>query len=156
MIYGRGLAPVNTGAKPLRNLVEYICYCLNSNHFHLILKQSEKRGISEFMKHLAGVYTTFFNQKYKRSGSLFQGSFKAIHIETNEYLLWLSGYINGNIKIHRKDQAENYKWSSYLDYLGKRIGTLCDKKIIFSQFENASVYHEFVNMTIKELEIEKI
>src|SRR3989344_9254089 len=53
-------------------LVRVICYCLNPNHFHLILEQLVGGGISEFMKRLGG-YTKYVNNKYKRSGALFQG-----------------------------------------------------------------------------------
>ncbi|MCK4891204.1 MAG: hypothetical protein KAS78_00915, partial [Candidatus Pacebacteria bacterium] len=95
-------------------------------------------------------YTMFFNKKYNRSGSLFQGRYKLIHIDTNKYLLWLSGYVNGNAGIHKITEAENYKWCSYPDYLNKRNGTLCSKDIILSQFKNLEEYKKFVDMTIKE------
>jgi putative transposase len=52
-------------------LVEIICYCLNPNHYHFILKQNTEKGISEFIKRLATGHTTYFNLKYNRSGSLF-------------------------------------------------------------------------------------
>ncbi len=51
-----------------------------------------------------GLSTMFFNNKYERSGSLFQGVFKAIHIDSNEYLLYLSAYVNGNNFIHGYDK----------------------------------------------------
>ena len=131
-------------------LVEIVCYCLNSSHYHFLLKQLVDNGIEKFMHKLGIGYTKFFNKKYNRSGSLFQGTFKAIHIDSNEYLLWLSGYINGNIEIHEIDKAKKHKWCSYSDYLGKRKGTLCKKEIILSQFKNLEEYENFVNMTIKE------
>jgi len=126
----------------LPKLVEIICYCLNSNHYHLILRQLTENGITLFMRKLATGYTNHFNQKYNRSGVLFQGKFKSVYVDSNEYLLWLSGYINGNIEIHRIDKAENHRWSSYPDYLGKRSGTLCNKKIVLSQFNVSSDYKE--------------
>ncbi len=131
-------------------LADVICYCLNSNHFHLILKQLREKGIEKFMHKLGTGYTKHFNQKYKRSGSLFQGPFKAVHIDSNEYLLWLSGYVNGNVEIHNIDRAENYKWCSYPDYLGKRNGTLCNEEIILSQFKSLDEYKKFVDMVIME------
>jgi len=146
----RGSTPCE-GVEPLRkHLVEFICYCLNRNHYHFILKQLENKGISEFMKRLSGGYTGYFNQKHKRSGSLFQGTYKAIHIKTDSYLLWLSGYINGNAEIHKISKAENWIWGSYLDYAGKRGGTLCHKETILSQFEDANEYKDLVSVIIKE------
>ncbi|MDD5031680.1 MAG: transposase [Patescibacteria group bacterium] len=146
----RSLAPLR-GAKPLRKpLVEFICYCLNPNHYHFILRQVLNKGISEFMKKLAGGYTCYFNIEYKRSGSLFENTFKAIHIKSDSYFLWLSGYINGNAEIHKIARAENWIWASYLDYMGKRGGTLCNKEIILSQFENKDEYKDLVDTIIKE------
>ena len=49
------------------NLVNFICYCLNQNHFHIVLKQTTNGGISEFMKRISSGYTTHFNFKYRRS-----------------------------------------------------------------------------------------
>ena len=96
-----------------KKLVNFICYCLNPNHFHFILKQLVDNGISEFMKRLGG-YTKYFNEKEKRSGALFQGSFKSIHVNTNEYLLLLSAYVNLNDKVHRGTSLGRWtsKWKS--------------------------------------------
>jgi len=134
-------------------LVEIVCYCLNPNHFHLILKQLQEKGISKFMLKVSTGYTMFFNNKYERSGSLFQGVFKAIHIDSNEYLLYLSAYVNGNNFIHGYDKdndkeakpprgglaSENLEWKycSALDYIGKRNGTLCKKDVILDQFADS-------------------
>ena len=67
-------------------LVQIICYCLNPNHYHLLLKEIKDGGISEFMKRVGGGYTWYFNNKHKRSGTLFQGRFKSVHIKSNEQL----------------------------------------------------------------------
>jgi len=131
-------------------LVNVICYCLSPNHFHLILEQLKERGIEKFMHKLGTGYTKYFNQKYNRSGSLFQGSFQSIHINTNEYLLWLSGYVNGNIEIHNIAEVGNYKWCSYQDYVEQRGGNLCNRKKIISQFSGTREYGTYVSMVIKE------
>ena len=142
-----GLSPEASG---LSTLEEFITYCLNPNHFHFLLKQLRDNGIRIFMHKLGTGYTCYFNQKYNRSGSLFQGPFKAIHIKSDSYLLWLSGYINGNAEIHKIAKAENWIWGSYLDYTGKRRGMLCNKNIILSQFETIEEYRDLVNIIIKE------
>ncbi|MEA3463728.1 MAG: transposase [Patescibacteria group bacterium] len=136
--------------KKLPKLVEIICYCLIPNHYHLILKQLVDNGISMFMHKLADSYSHYFNKKYDRLGSLFQGTYQAIHINTDSYLLWLSGYVNGNIEIHKIAKAEKWPWSSYLDYLGKRNGTLYNKKVILDQFQDIKEYKNLVNIIIKE------
>ncbi|MEN8252487.1 MAG: transposase, partial [Patescibacteria group bacterium] len=124
-------------------LVEIICYCLNSNHYHMILKQKEDGGIEKFMQKLGTSYVMYFNKKQKRNGSLFQGKFKSIHIDSNEYLLYLSAYINQNHFIHGyKDK--NWQYSSYLDFTGERSGILCNKEEILGQFRDVKDYKEFV------------
>ena len=77
-------------------LVEFVVYCLNPNHYHFALRQLEENGIKKFMQRLGTAYAMYFNKKYKRSGALFQGTFKAIHVDSNDYLLYLSAYINKN------------------------------------------------------------
>ncbi|KKP57711.1 MAG: Transposase [Candidatus Moranbacteria bacterium GW2011_GWF1_34_10] len=132
--------------EPKSELVEIICYCLNSNHYHFILKQKSERGIEKFMHKVSMGYTNYFNKRNNRSGSLFQGPFKSIHIDTNEYLLHLSAYVNRNDFIHGYDKIE-WQYSSYLDYIGKRNGKLCNKEIILGQFKDAKEYEDFVKKT---------
>ncbi len=75
--------PVRLHSKNLSEEVELLGFCLMPNHFHFILKQNTKDGISKFMKQITNAYTLFFNQKNKRSGSLMQGRFKALEISTD-------------------------------------------------------------------------
>lgn len=118
---------------PEGRLVTIICYCLNPNHFHFMLKQETENGISKFMHKLGMGYTNYFNEKNDRSGSLFQGKYKAIHIDTNEYLLLLSAYINMNHTIHGYPEKD-WPYSSLLDYTGKRDGGLCSREIVDGEF----------------------
>jgi len=133
-------------AKLEKRLVNIVAYCLNSNHFHFILEQVSGGGISEFMKRLSGGYTWYFNNKDKRSGSLFQGKFKAIHIDTNEYLLHLSAYVNLNNKVHQlggptaKLISSKSSWGEYID---KNLKGVCEKDIILDQFKNINEYKKF-------------
>jgi len=104
------------------------------------LKQNIERGISNFMLKAGSGYSTYFNEKYKRSGSLFQGPFKSAHIGSNELLLYSSAYVNCNSEVHGIAKAENYKWCSFPDYIGKRNGTLCAKEIILGQYKSSDDY----------------
>ena len=115
-------------------LVAIGAYCLMPNHFHLLVKEMSEGGISKFMEKLGTGYSMYFNKKYKRSGFLFQGNFKAEHVDTDEYLKYLYSYIHLNpVKlidplwkdlgirdaVGAKKYLDGYRDSSYLDYLGK-------------------------------------
>ena len=113
-------------------LVDIGAYCLMSNHFHLLVTQSENKNISNFMQKLSTAYSMYFNRKYGRTGGLFEGKFKSQHANTDSYLKYIFSYIHLNpIKIIQKDWKEEgikdrkeaikylnrYHFSSYLDYI---------------------------------------
>ncbi|MFA6973683.1 MAG: transposase [Parcubacteria group bacterium] len=125
-------------------LVEIVAYCLNPNHYHFILKQVTDKGIERFMHKLGTSHTKYFNQKNKRSGVLFQGVFKSVHIDSNEYLLYLSAYVNKNNFIHGYNSDDSWPYSSLADYVRGRNGRIVQKNVILGQFENADQYTEFL------------
>lgn len=133
-------------------LVEFVCYCLNPNHYHFLVRQVVENGIEKFMHKLGTGYTNYFNNKIKRTGSLFQGRFKSIHIDSNEYLLHLSAYINLNDKVHRLNElgSSTYmsSWDEYISNKNKQ-GIFCNSEIILSQFNSD---HEYEKFAIEALE----
>ncbi len=131
-----------------KKLVEVVSYCLNPNHFHLLLRQVAKNGISEFMKRLSGGYTWYFNNKYKRSGSLFQGKFKSIHVGSDEYILHLSVYINLNNKMNKKGALSKSSWK---EYLGEEPKSICNPDIVLKQFRNIEEYKEFALGSLQDI-----
>jgi putative transposase len=139
--------------------IEIIAYCINPNHFHLIMKQLKKDGISLFMHKLGTGYSMYFNNKHKHSGVVFQGVFKAKHIDTNEYLLHLSAYVNCNSEVHGICKAENYKWCSFPDYIKKRPGNLLGKSlnkgIVIDQFRSVKEYEKFAKIKAREMKRRK-
>jgi putative transposase len=107
------------------------------NHFHFILKQNTKNGITRFLRRLSNSYVGYFNKKYDRAGALFQGKFKAVFIENENYLLHLSRYIHLNCQ--EVGPLDRYLYSSYWEYIGKRITDWVHPQIILSCFrKNAS------------------
>jgi len=134
-------------------LVSIVAYCLLPNHFHLVLKQESKDGISKFMQKLGTSYTMYFNQKYKRSGSLFQGKFKANMIDGEFGLPVLSVYVNLNYAHHRINPKEDLVKSSIFEYLGSELGeSICSKrevKSIISEIGTIREYEEFAKNTSK-------
>lgn len=135
--------------RPASKLVKVVAYCLNPNHFHFILQQSNEGGISEFMKRLGGGYTKYFNARNRRSGVLFQGKFKAIHISTNDYLLHLSAYVNLNDRVHGFTQGRSL--SSWTDYTGKTSNSFVFPQIILDQFTNNREYQSFAESSLQDI-----
>lgn len=130
-------------------LVSFICYCINPNHYHFLLEQMVDNGIEKFMQRLGNGYTKFFNNKYLRSGSLFQGRYKSVHIDSNEYLLHLSVYINLNDKVHRLGHSMSK--SSWDEYVNGNDYSFCNKSIILDQFNNVKDYEVFTNDSLEPI-----
>jgi putative transposase len=102
--------------RPYINLegeVEVVAFCLMPNHFHMLLYQIELGSVTKLMRAVCSSYSTYFNNKYDRVGSLFQGSFRAILVNNDNYLQYLSRYIHRN-----PEDYLNWKWSSLPYWLG--------------------------------------
>lgn len=123
-------------------------FALMPNHFHLLLHQKDERNVTDFMKRITNAYTRYFNERYERVGSLFQGVYKAAHITSDEYLLYLSRYIHLNpLLICGNSGLENYIWSSYRVYLGLQKTTYVNSEYILQFFSNSNSrlsYKDFV------------
>lgn len=98
----RNVRKNNTAPKVLSKepLVAFIAYCLNPNHFHFVLRQLVDGGIAKFMQKLQAGYTSYFNLKNSRTGSLFQGTFKSQLMSSENYFNKIIGYVNKNYKVH--------------------------------------------------------
>lgn len=149
----------NLVKKKKEKLVNIICYCLNPNHYHFILEQVADNGIEKFMHKIGMGYSKYFNNKYKRSGTLFQGPFKAVHIDSNEQLLHTSVYVNLNDKVHSLGHGvSKSSWGEYMGNVAKNAmvnidnntntakngkKSFCKKDIILDQFKNRDEYKSF-------------
>ncbi|MEK7598880.1 MAG: transposase [Patescibacteria group bacterium] len=155
---GRSFVEMERG----QTIVDIGAYCLMPNHFHLLVCEKKEGGISNFMKKLCTSHSMYFNMKYGRTGSLFEGVFKAEHAEKDEYLEYLFAYIHLNpIKLiepewyekglsdtdKAKKFLENYRYSSYPDYIGEsRPETAILNKNAFSgYFENQKEFKDYIN-----------
>lgn len=129
-----------------------IAFCLMPNHFHILLKQIIKGGISYHLKEFQNSYTRFLNIKQKRSGPLFLTQFKAVKIETENQFLHVSRYIHlnpfsSNI-VKSKQKLLSYPWSSLPHYLSKKttlLQSVIDKSDTMSYFQNnPEKYKKFI------------
>mgnify|MGYP001562821630 FL=1 len=140
--------------------VEILAFCFMPNHIHILVKQLKDDGITKFMNKFGG-YAYYFNQKYQRKGHLFQDRFKAVHMENEEQLKTTFVYVHTNpvsliepgwkekgIKNLEKTKQfiENYKWSSYADYIGgKNFPSLTTRDFLLEIMEGAEGCKKFVN-----------
>ena len=114
------------------------------------------------MRSLITKYTMYFNRKYKRVGPLFQGRYKAVLIQSEEYLLHLSRYIHLNPQelLTKGQLLQSYPWSSYPAYIDNLSINWLKKDLILSNFKtNKSFsfdsYQKFVESYKERLEEEE-
>lgn len=128
-----------------KRIVEIICYCLMSNHYHFMIKQLHDNGISEFINKVSNSYTKYFNKRHDRVGPLLQGQFKAVRVESNEQLIHLSRYIHLNpvVSFLIKD-LKKYFYSSYPAFIDLQQDKICNKGLVLSMFKTPKLYEMFV------------
>lgn len=138
-----------------RYSLEIHAYCLMPNHYHVMIK-TPLANLDCGMRYLDGVYTQYYNKKYRKDGALFRGRYKAILIDAENYLLRLSRYIHLNpVKTGLVDCPAKYFWSSYQFYgnnvtppywlytneIRSRFGTV-EQKNKYSSFMMEKTDHE--------------
>ncbi len=145
-------------------LVDIGAYCLMPNHFHILLYEKEEGGTTKFMKKLSTGYSMYFNIKYDRSGGLFEGRFKAKHIDNNPYFNYVFSYIHLNpVKLIESNWQETgisdrvsaekfmkgYGYSSYRDYFsGERPETAILNKSAFPEhFSKLNDFEDIIRFT---------
>ncbi len=131
--------------------VDIVAYCLMPNHYHLLALLKTNHFSREVMQPFSLAYTKAINRQQDRVGPLFQGPFKAILVDREEYLLHLSRYIHCNpVNAGLVSRAEDWAYSSYRDYIGMRNDTLSKPDIVLSQFDSRSAYRRFVEAYTEE------
>lgn len=143
-------------------LVDILAYCLMPNHFHMLICGKNDGSASLFMQKFLTAYTMYFNRKYKRTGALFEGTFKAKHADTDEYLKYLFAYIHLNpVKLIDPNWKEfgiqnrvaaqaylaEYKHSSYIDWQGKTRdeSRILNREAVPEYFTTPEDFNDFVN-----------
>jgi putative transposase len=121
-----------------------LAYCLMPNHYHLLV-QCNGDSLSEAMQLLSLAYTKGINRRFNRVGSLFQGRFKSILVDCEEYLVHLVRYIHLNpVKADLVQTPQEWEFSSYCEYAGLRAGTLPQVEMIRSQMTSEIEYLSFL------------
>ncbi|MBU3923015.1 transposase [Patescibacteria group bacterium] len=157
-------SPSSDGQKSLKqksNLLNLYAFILMPDYYCLLVQQTKQQGISSFMRKINTGYTKFFNKKNNRQGYLFQGSFKAVHVDDDIRFGFLICYIHSRPLINWKPDweikkltnqdiekamkfLEKYQWSSHLEYIGKRKNTsIINKEFLLDFFDGTNSYKEF-------------
>ena len=126
---------------------QLLAFVLMPNHFHLFAKTLSKGGIVKFMRALSISYSMFFNKKYDRVGRLFQGTYKAVRVKSEEQMLHLSCYIHLNpVEIIKGRGIESYEFSSFPYYIGKKESKWVHPKILLDMFYNSGGYTSYADL----------
>jgi len=158
--------------KPRKLLVDILAFCLMLNHYHLLLSPRIENGVSRFMKKLNMGYARYFNEKYQRTGALFEGRYKSVLIENQAHFIHLPYYIHLNPldlvapewrdrKINNLGKALNflneYKWSSHLDYLSKKnFPSVTQRDFLLEIFGGEKGYKNSIKKWLKDLSLERM
>lgn len=158
--------PIESSEKKTR-LVDIHAWVLMGNHYHLLLSELRDGGLTHFIRKLNIGYAKYFNERYKRSGTLFQGRTKKILIEQDSHFLHILNYIhlnpldlNARTKKWRDlsisdshgamEYLNKYRWSSFLDYCGtKNFPSILQKEVFGDLFGN---YERHIRDYLKELD----
>ncbi len=127
-----------------------LAYCLMPNHFHFFIKQKNAGSIDKFMNSLCTRYTMYFNRKYKRVGSLYQGVYKAILLTSEAHFLHLSRYIHRQALVPQGEALREKQPCSYPEYLGQRKTAWVHPEEILSYFGQTNPnlsYESFVKQS---------
>lgn len=121
-------------------------YCLMDNHIHLLIEENEEIGTS--IKRITVGYVQWHNNKYGRTGHLFQNRYNSEPVETETYLITVLRYIHQNpVKANIVKRATDYFWSSYNQYISVYQGenSQIDSQIIKSYFQKQEDFEKFMN-----------
>lgn len=158
--------------RPRETLVDILAFCMMPNHYHLLLKPRFDDGVTRFMKKLNMGYAKYFNEKYKRSGALFQGRFKSVPVTEEPHFIYLPYYIHLNPldlvtpewrdgKLRNIQKAikflKTYRWSSHLDYTGeKNFPSTTNRDFLLKFFEGAERYALNMKAWLRDLNLASI
>jgi putative transposase len=124
---------------PLSTEISLLSFCLMLNHFHLFVKQNSINGITKLVRAVCTNYVMYFNKKYSRVGTLFQGKYKAVLVDNEAYFLHLSRYIHLNP--YPESNPKLYPYSSYKYYLGQKQANWINTEEVLSFFKTAKKTH---------------
>jgi len=141
--------------------IKIYAWCLMTNHIHLLVEPGEDAAsLSELMKRLAGRQTAYVNKQEKRSGTLWEGRFKASPIQRDNYLLACCRYVEMNpVRANMVAGPRYYKWSSYRERVGLVQSDMLDLDVTYLSLaanadDRISRYKDFLMQGVSKIEID--
>lgn len=128
-----------------------IAYCLMPNHYHFLFRPEEDGAVSPFLQRLFNSYTQAFNKQQGRSGTLFEGRPKCVLVDTDAYVIHLCRYIHLNpVEAGLVAHPGDWPYSNYLEWVGRRKGTLVDHDFVRQYFPTPADYEAFIAASLDE------
>jgi len=125
--------------------VSTIAYCLMPNHYHFLLFQKSARSVGKIVQYIFNGYTKAFNEMYHRTGTLFEGPFKAKLINKFGHIPHICRYIHRNpLEAKLVERLEDWDFSNYPEWIGKRNSPLVDHVFIQEHFLTGKEYEKYV------------
>jgi putative transposase len=137
-------------------------YALLPTHLHLLATPSDESGLALMMQKLGRLYVPWFNQKYGRSGTLFQGRFRTSLVETDKYLLACSRFVElAPVRAQLAAEARDYPWSSYRHHAGMQADAAVSDHSLYwalgnTPFQREARYTEYVDQGMPDEELKRI
>lgn len=168
----KDLRSQNIKRVPRKLLVNILAFCLMPNHYHLLLNPIVDNGVTLFMKKLNIGYAKYFNQRYKRTGTLFEGRFKSVLVDSQAHFVHLPYYIHLNPldlvtpewrerKLTNSKKAMDflvsYRWSSHLDYSGQdNFPSVTQRDLLLGFFGGEQRYKKSISDWLTELKLPEL
>ena len=117
-----------------RNSVAIHAYVLMTNHVHLLVTPGQPHGISHMMQDTGRKYVRYINHTYKRTGTLWEGRYKASLVDSEAYLLTCMRYIEMNpVRANMVEHPGDYRWSSYHSNAGAHQGSMLEAHPVYKR-----------------------
>src|SRR3990167_5288555 len=125
-----------------KRMVELVAFCLVKNHFHLLVHELVENGVSKYMQRVLTAYVKYFNLRHDKSGYLFQGKYKDVHIGDDRQLMHTSAYIHKHPReIGWTGREHLYPYSSYQDCIKEnRFEELLVTDILTERFKDGKFF----------------
>lgn len=141
-------------------IVSVLAFCFMPNHFHFLLQQKSEGGVSEFVSQFQNSYTRFFNTAFNRKGTLFEGPFRHVRVESQHQLIHVARYIHLNPHtaniVRQINDLPAYRWSSLPEYLGSPTLPFVSTEILDQSFAREEHWRFIVDRADYQRSLAKI